>query len=389
MLEREVDVGTGETRHAPLKITALLLDGAAKSFLETLESAEGESVEQRLLVREVAARRRVADAELAAELAQGNALGAAGLQRLLRHLKQCFVEIAMMVGTGRCLHGQDLIERRGKLQYVSIDNIVSTGYIDRTNMNITDNTLFITGGGSGIGRGLAEAFHALGNRVIIAGRRQDVLDQTADANPGMGTVSIDMSDPASIQQVAAELIAHHPKLNVLINNAGISRLEDLATQTEPSRADAMITTNLLGPIRLTTALLPHLLKQPRATIINVTSGLGFVPLPIAPTYSATKAALHSYTQSLRYQLKDTSVEVIEIIPPYVQTELGGQAQTVDPRAMPLKDYIEETMENFKKGMPNGENCVEKVKFLRDAEATGNYEKAFAMLGQMVIDPSHP
>jgi uncharacterized oxidoreductase len=275
------------------------------------------------------------------------------------------------------------------LQYVSIDNIVSTGYIGHTIMKLTDNTVFITGGGSGIGRGLAEAFHALGNRVIIAGRRQDVLDEAADANSGMGTVSLDMNDPAAIERVAAELVAHHPGLNVLINNAGISRLEDLAKQADSSRAEAMITTNLLGPIRLTSALLPHFLKQPRATIINVTSGLGFVPLQIAPTYSATKAALHSYTQSLRYQLRDTAVEVVEIIPPYVQTELGGQAQTVDPRAMPLKDYIAETMENFKKGTPNGENCVEKVKFLRDAEATGNFDKAFGMLGQMVIDPSHP
>jgi uncharacterized oxidoreductase len=185
------------------------------------------------------------------------------------------------------------------------------------------------------------------------------------------------------------LVAHHPALNVLINNAGISRFEYLCKEADPARAEAMIVTNLLGPIRLTSALLPHLLKQPRATIINVTSGLGFVPLPVAPTYSATKAALHSYTQVLRHQLKDTAIEVIEIIPPYVQTELGGSNQKTDPRAMPLKDFIAETMANFKKGTPNGENCVERVKFLRDAEATGNFHKAFAMLGELTFDSTHP
>jgi uncharacterized oxidoreductase len=185
------------------------------------------------------------------------------------------------------------------------------------------------------------------------------------------------------------LILHNPSLNVLINNAGISRFEDLAKEADPVKAEAMITTNLLGPIRLTSALLPHLLKQPRATIINVTSGLGFVPLTVAPTYSATKAALHSYTVSLRHQLKGTAVEVIEIIPPYVQTELGGEQQKVDPRAMPLKDFIAETMEKFKNGTPNGENCVDRVNFLRQAEATGNFDKAFTMLCELTFDSTHP
>ncbi len=257
-------------------------------------------------------------------------------------------------------------------------------------MKLTDNTILITGGGSGIGRGLAEAFHALGNKVIIAGRRQKALEETTNANPGMASVTLDITNPAAIQSFAEEVSQLHPTLNVLINNAGISRLEDLKAKPDnQATADAMITTNLLGPIRLTAALLPHLRKQSCATIINVTSGLGFVPLPSAPTYSATKAALHSYTESLRVQFKETPVEFLEIIPPYVQTELGGPAQAVDPRAMPLKEYIAETMQILKTQPTPAEINVEKVKFLRFAEATGNFDKALQMLGQMTIDPSHP
>jgi len=257
-------------------------------------------------------------------------------------------------------------------------------------MKLTHNTILITGGGSGIGRGLAEAFHALGNKVIIAGRRQKTLEETTDANPGMASVILDIDDPVAIQSFAAEVTELHPTLNVLINNAGISRMEDLKAKPEsPAKAEAMITTNLLGPIRLTAALLPHLRKQSRATIINVTSGLAFVPFPLAPTYSATKAALHSYTESLRFQFKDTPLEFLEIIPPYVQTELGGPAQAADPRAMPLKEYIAETMQILKSQPEAQENCVEKVKPLRFAEATGSFDKVLQMLGQLTIDPSHP
>jgi uncharacterized oxidoreductase len=253
-------------------------------------------------------------------------------------------------------------------------------------MKTTSNTILITGGGSGIGRGLAEAFHALGNQVIIAGRRQQVLDETTRANPGMLSAVLDLGDPAAIRAFAAEMTKRHPNLNVLINNAGIARLENLkAPPSDLADVEAMITTNLLGPIRLTAALLPHLQKQPRATILNVTSGLGFVPLPHSPTYSATKAALHSYSVSLRVQLRGTPVEVIEIIPPYVQTELGGPQQASDPRAMPLKEYIAETMQILET-QPNAvENCVDHAKFLRFAEATGSFDKALDTLAQMAFD----
>src|SRR6201995_4564456 len=257
-------------------------------------------------------------------------------------------------------------------------------------MILTGNTILITGGGSGIGRGLAEAFHALGNKVVIAGRRQSVLDKTTEANPGMASAVLDIEEPAAIRAFAARIASEHPALNVLINNAGILKPENLKSQeNDTGDAKAMVTTNLLGPIRLIAALLPHLQKQPRATILNVSSDLGFVPLPLAPTYCATKAALHSYTQSLRVQLRETPVQVIEIIPPYVQTELGGSHQTNDPRAMPLKEYIAETMQILKNQPEAPENCVERAKLFRFAEATGTFDKAFQMLTEMSFDQERP
>src|SRR5712664_3858715 len=209
-------------------------------------------------------------------------------------------------------------------------------------MKITGNTILITGGGSGIGRGLAEAFHKPGNQGIIAGRRKQALDETTAANPGMASALLDIEDAASIRKFAAQLATDHPTLNVVINNAGIMRPENLLTQpADVADAEATITTNLLGPIRLTAALLPHFLKQPHATIMTVSSGLAFIPMAITPTYNATKAAIHSWSQALRYQLKSTNVEVLELVPPYVQTELMGSAQAADPRAMPLKDFLAE------------------------------------------------
>ena len=238
-------------------------------------------------------------------------------------------------------------------------------------MKTNGNTILITGGGSGIGRGLAEAFHKLGNKVIIAGRRKDVLDQTTSANPGMSSLSLDIDDPAAILAFSKKVVAEYPALNVLINNSGIMRLEDLVNHPEDlSVPESTITTNLLGPIRLTSALLPHLTRQSQPVIMNVTSGLAFAPLAFAPAYCATKAAIHSWTESIRYQLGRTGIQVIELPPPYVQTELTGPRQSSDPLAMPLRDFIAEAMQILQSQPDVTEVLVENVKPSRFAAQNG-------------------
>ncbi len=249
-------------------------------------------------------------------------------------------------------------------------------------MNPTNNTILITGGGSGIGRALAEALHKQGNQLIIAGRRKSMLDETAAANPGMRSLTLDLDNPDDFQRFVAEVKAEFPGLNVLINNAGISKSERLQDGTEGlAIAESIIATNLLGPLRLTAALLPSLQAQPKSTVMNVTSGLAFVPLAMTPAYCATKAALHSWTQSLRFQLRDTAVEVLELAPPYVQTELMGPQQASDPNAMPLAEYISETMSLLANPPASGEILVQRVQPLRFAEKNGTYDQVFNGMNQ--------
>ncbi len=247
-------------------------------------------------------------------------------------------------------------------------------------MNITGNTILITGGGTGIGRALAETLHQRGNNVIITGRREAPLKAVADANPGMAWATLDVAEAQAIKTFSARVTADHPDLNVVINNAGIMQAEDLTAEPfSLETAEATITTNLLGPIRLTMALLPHLKARPAATIMTVTSGLAFIPLAATPTYSAAKAAIHSWTQSLRTQLKETSVEVLELAPPAVATDLmPGHAE--NPASMPLADYNAEVIGLIERGdTPRGEILVERVKPLRWSEVNGNYEQVYALL----------
>ena len=214
-------------------------------------------------------------------------------------------------------------------------------------MQLTNNTIFITGGTSGIGRGLAEAFHKLGNLVIIGGRRKHLLDEVTRANPGIQAVELDIADPDSIRRAAATLVETWPTLNVLINNAGIMPFDDAAGIIDEATALATIETNLLGPIRMSSALIAHLKAQPRAAIVNNTSVLAYVPLANTAVYSATKAALHSYTLSQRFMLRDTTVTVQEIAPPWVNTDLVHKSD--DPRAMPLDAFIAQTMQALASG----------------------------------------
>ncbi|HLW97613.1 MAG TPA: SDR family NAD(P)-dependent oxidoreductase [Candidatus Acidoferrales bacterium] len=218
-------------------------------------------------------------------------------------------------------------------------------------MRMKGNTIFITGGSSGIGKGLAEAFHKLGNQVIIAGRREDRMLGICDANPGMKYWFLDVTDRASIQKVAAEVIDEFPGLNCVINNAGLQKVHNLVGEPPLDDAGMMeeISANLVGAIRVAAAFVPHLSKAKEAVLVNVSSGLAFVPLARYPVYCATKAAVHSFTLSLRYQLNGVGVKVIELIPPFVRTELGGEWKYAEverrgaPPPMPLDEFISEAM----------------------------------------------
>ncbi len=244
-------------------------------------------------------------------------------------------------------------------------------------MKTTDNTILITGGTSGIGLGLALRFHEAGNKVIVAGRRKELLEAITAEHDGIEALVLDVADPASIASAYDTVTREHPDLNVLVNMAGIMQLENLRDPRNLSTAESTITTNLLGPIRMLAAFVPFLTRQSEAAIINVSSGLAFVPLPLTPTYNATKAAIHSFTKSLRVQLADTPVQVLELIPPAVRTALMGQQDS--EQAMPLEDFLTETMTILRNQPEAEEILVENVKFLRFAEANGSYGDVLAML----------
>jgi uncharacterized oxidoreductase len=224
-------------------------------------------------------------------------------------------------------------------------------------MNLTGNTILVTGGGSGIGRGLAEAFHKLGNKVIVAGRRKANLADVVQTNPGIDSVELDVANPENIATVSKELIAKYPKLNVLLNNAGIMLLDDVSKPIDDSVLTSQFQTNFFGTVRMTSAFIEHLKAQESATVLNVSSVLGFVPMAFAALYSATKAGIHAYSMGLRYMLNGTSVEVQEIVPPWVQTDLLNSRE--EPRAMPLQPFIEQTIEAL--GTKHSEILVEIAK----------------------------
>jgi uncharacterized oxidoreductase len=248
-------------------------------------------------------------------------------------------------------------------------------------MNISGNTVFIPGSTSGIGLALAVELQARGNTVIIGGRRAGLLEQIAAQHPGLGTVQLDTADPASIESAAKEVLAQHPDLNVLVAMAGIMRLEDWhQPQSFLASAESVVTTNVLGPVRLIAAFIEHLRAQPDATIVTVSSGLAFTPLSVTPSYNASKAAIHMLSESIRLQLADTSVKIVELEPPAVRTSLlpGQEDNGV---AMPLDEFIAEATALLEAQPDAKEIQVERVKFLRYGEARGDYDQVVATLNR--------
>ncbi|AXQ29594.1 SDR family NAD(P)-dependent oxidoreductase [Solimonas sp. K1W22B-7] len=236
-------------------------------------------------------------------------------------------------------------------------------------MKLTGNTILVTGGGSGIGRGLAEELHKLGNKVIIAGRRSSQLDSVVKANPGMESVELDVADATGIQEVSRQLVQAYPSLNVLINNAGIMLFDNAAKALDENTTMSQIETNLLGSIRLTSALIEHLKTQPASWVIYNSSCLAFTPLAQFAIYSATKAFLHSYAMSQRFMLRKTSVKVQEIAPPWVGTDLLGNPS--DSRAMPLDQFIAGTMKAL--GTESEEVLVDEARLFRNNVGPSEYK----------------
>lgn len=262
-------------------------------------------------------------------------------------------------------------------------------------MQMSGNTIFITGGTSGIGRGLAEAFYQRGNQVIISGRREDRLQEMRKRFPGMGAVVLDVTQPEAIRRVARRMVSEYPSLNCVINNAGVQMQLRFSPEKEldDEQLQIEVGTNLLGPIRVAAAFLPHLVAQaktaalstPRSafpTLINISSGLAFVPMARFPVYCATKAAIHSWTMSLRQQLRPAGVKVLELIPPYVATELGGPDKLVPHAAntrppMPLDAFIAETMRELETDAD--EIAIADAKRLLAATSPDTVKKAFGMI----------
>lgn len=246
-------------------------------------------------------------------------------------------------------------------------------------MDTTGNTIFIPGATSGIGLALAVALHDRGNTVIVGGRRTELLERIAAEHPGIDTVCIDTADAESIRTASAAVIERHPELNVLVAMAGIMRVEDWRSPAGfVETAEAIVTTNLLGPIRLIGGFIEHLQTRPDATIVTVSSGLAFAPLAVTPTYNATKAAIHMLSESIRLQLAGTSVRVLELEPPAVRTGLmPGQEDS--PVAQPLDEFIDEVMGLIETQPEATELQVERVKFLRYGEARGDYAQVVAAL----------
>jgi short-subunit dehydrogenase involved in D-alanine esterification of teichoic acids len=244
-------------------------------------------------------------------------------------------------------------------------------------MDITRNTIFIPGATSGIGLALALRLQAAGNTVIVGGRRTEVLERLATQH-GLSTVAIDTTDPASVLAARDQVLAQHGELNVLVAMAGVMSVEDVRGADFLSTAERIVDTNINGPLRLVAAFIDHLQTRPDATLMTVSSGLAFTPLALTPSYNGSKAFIHQFSESIRLQLAGTTVRVVELVPPAVQTELlpGG---SVNEHYLPLDAFADEVMALLESQPDATEILVEAVKFLRFSEAEGRYDATIAAL----------
>ncbi|MFJ3492121.1 SDR family oxidoreductase [Streptomyces sp. NPDC086091] len=244
-------------------------------------------------------------------------------------------------------------------------------------MNIAGNTIFIPGATSGIGLALATRLQAAGNTVIIGGRRTELLARLKDEH-GFDTVTIDTTDDDSVLAARDTILTAHPGLNVVITMAGIMIAEDVRTADFLKTAERTVKTNILGPLRLVSAFVEHLRTRPDATIITVSSGLAHLPLAIAPSYNGSKAFIHRFTETLRLQLADTTVKVVELTPPGVRTELTP-GQSAWEHFMSVDDYADETIEILRTQPDVTEVLVEAVKGMRHAEIDGTYDQLVTVI----------
>jgi uncharacterized oxidoreductase len=248
-------------------------------------------------------------------------------------------------------------------------------------MNISGNTIFIPGATSGIGLALALRLKAAGNTVIVGGRRSSLLEALA-ADHGLDTVTIDTTDPASVLAARDQVVARHPGLNVLVAMAGIMTPEDVRGADFLATAERVVDTNITGPLRLISAFLGQLESQPDSTLVTVSSGLAHLPLAPFPTYNGTKAFIHRFSESIRLQLAGTSVKVVELVPPAVQTELvPGNSQ--NEHFMPLDAFADEVMAILEARPDVAEVLVDAVRVLRFAEVEGRFDATVAAMNAAV------
>ncbi|GAA4261207.1 SDR family oxidoreductase [Dactylosporangium darangshiense] len=235
-------------------------------------------------------------------------------------------------------------------------------------MDITNRTVFMVGGTSGIGLGLARRFAAAGSTVIIGGRRNNPVD-------GLATVEVDVTDPESVLRARDRVLADHPDLDAVVTMSGVMLMEDLRDPAHFASAETTIATNVLGTIRVIDAFTPHLIERGAGTIITVSSGIAFLPFPIAPTYGASKAAVHAYSEALRAQLAGTGVEVAELVPPAVASR--PDIASSNPHALDLNDYLDEVMGLLSEQPTPHEILVKGVLMHRWAERDGTYAELVA------------